>query len=124
MGERRRTARQKSFLRGRVEFDNGRSSFDCLIRDMSELGARIIFSDVVNLPNLFSFHVPQKGQSMRGQVIWRHGDEIGVAFPDANDIAPASTKPDHLTERVTALESEVGALRRLLKDLSERIANS
>ena len=40
MKERRSSARQKSFLQGRIYFNNRRSSVDCLIRDYSETGAR------------------------------------------------------------------------------------
>jgi hypothetical protein len=46
MEERRRSIRQKCFMRGRVDFDGGRKSVDCLIRDISYYeGARIIFYD-------------------------------------------------------------------------------
>ena len=44
--ERRRIPRQKSFLRGMIYFNNRRSVADCLIRDISPYGARLIFSDV------------------------------------------------------------------------------
>ncbi len=42
--ERRRARRLKSFLRGFVYFDKRRGASACLIRDMNEEGARIIFS--------------------------------------------------------------------------------
>ena len=42
--ERRRVARQKSFLRGSVHFNNRRTVVDCLIRDISPNGARLTFS--------------------------------------------------------------------------------
>jgi hypothetical protein len=44
MAERRRSVRKKSFLRGCVYFNKRRSAIDCLIRDISDQGARIIFS--------------------------------------------------------------------------------
>ena len=55
MAERRRSLRKKSFLRGCVYFNKRRSAIDCLIRDISDQGARIIFSGTTNFPTLSSF---------------------------------------------------------------------
>ena len=50
MNERRTARRMKSFLRGFVYFDKKRGACSCLIRDMNEEGARIIFSEAITLP--------------------------------------------------------------------------
>jgi hypothetical protein len=71
MDERRQILRQKSFLKGRINFDNGRFSLDCMIRDLSNLGARIIFADTVNVPDVVDLHVPQKNRTARAVVTWR-----------------------------------------------------
>src|SRR5215510_12904234 len=83
--ERRRIARQKSFLRGMIYFNNRRSVSDCLIRDISPYGARLIFSDAVTTPDLLDLYIPQKEQTLRSQVVWRVGHEVGVAFPQATN---------------------------------------
>jgi len=83
MGERRRSTRQKSFLRGCVYFNNGRSSADCLVRDISHEGARIIFSDHVSIPDVVQLHIPDKRQTKRALVKWRRGNELGLAFSQA-----------------------------------------
>ena len=41
MAERRNSTRQKAFLRGCVYFNKRRGAVDCLIRDISDIGARI-----------------------------------------------------------------------------------
>ena len=51
MAERRRSVRQKSFLKGRVYFNKGRESADCLVRDLTNQGARIIFSELDQYPS-------------------------------------------------------------------------
>ena len=79
--ERRGTARQKSFLRGKIYFNNRRNVVDCLIRDFSPTGARLIFSEPVTMPDVMDIYVPQKDQTLRAHVAWRHGDEVGVSFP-------------------------------------------
>jgi hypothetical protein len=58
MVERRRSVRQKSFLAGCIYFNDRRRSAECLIREISDQGARIVFSRAVNIPDLSSstFH--------------------------------------------------------------------
>src|SRR3954465_5789330 len=86
--ERRRMARQKSFLRGMIYFNNRRNAVDCLVRDISPYGARLIFSDAVTTPDVLELYIPQKEQTLRVQVIWRHGQEAGVAFAQAAQMEP------------------------------------
>jgi len=120
MAERRRNQRQKSFLRGCVYFDKRARSLDCLIRDFSEHGARIIFSENVSVPDQVELHIPQKQKTLRARVQWRHGDEIGLAFPDA--VRAADGDDRELALRVAQLESEIVALRKLVKKLRAEIA--
>jgi hypothetical protein len=124
--ERRRTARQKSFLRGMIHFNNRRSAVDCLIRDISPYGARLIFSDAVTTPDVLELYIPQKEQTLRVQVIWRHGQEVGVAFAQAATVEPAaeqqpgdlgSSPGQGLAERVARLEIEILGLKRILKKM-------
>ncbi len=119
MAERRRGQRQKSFLRGSVYFDKRARSLDCLIRDFSEHGARIIFSQNVSVPEAVELHIPQKQKTLRARVQWRHGDEIGLAFPDA---VRAADGGDALGLRVAQLESEIAALKKLVKKLRAEVA--
>jgi hypothetical protein len=115
--ERRRIARQKSFLRGMIYFNNRRNVVDCLIRDISPCGARLIFSDAVTTPDALDLYIPQKEQTLRSQVIWRVGQEVGVAFPQATHAGPGAAAAD-LADRVTKLEAEVAAFKRALKKLT------
>jgi len=122
--ERRRTARQKSFLRGMIYFNNRRNAVDCLIRDISPYGARLIFSDSVTTPDVLELYIPQKEQTLRVHVIWRHGQEVGVAFAQAAHVDPAAEPGDPgsspgqaLAERVARLEMEIAGLKRILKKM-------
>jgi hypothetical protein len=114
MSERRQKRRLKSFLRGFVYFDKRRGAMSCLIRDLNEEGARIIFSEGITIPDVVSLHVPQKEQTLKARVSWRRGDEIGLAFS-----AEAGEAPDtnELLDRVAQLEGEIAKLRRMLKRL-------
>jgi hypothetical protein len=115
MGERRQAGRRKSFLRGLVYFDNKHGALSCLVRDLSEKGARIIFSENVTVPETFDLHILQKNQTLRARVSWRRGDEIGLDFPAK--VAAAKPRAAALVKRVTELEGEVASLRKVLKEM-------
>jgi hypothetical protein len=110
-GQRRRTARQKSFLRGCIYFNNRRSSVECLIRDISHLGARILISGSVNIPDVVDLYIPQKEQTLQARVEWRQEDEIGLSFVRASSAAGERSPPQELTQRMAQLESEIASLR-------------
>jgi PilZ domain len=116
MPERRRGTRQKSFLHGFVYVDKRRGALNCLVRDLSEVGARIVFSSAVMLPPSFDLHIPQRERTFRAKVQWRRGDEIGLAFSSA-EAGGATAKEAALMERVAELEAEIAALRRTLKQV-------
>lgn len=117
MSERRKSSRQKSFLRGVVYFNMRRSVADCLIRDISEDGARLIFSDTISLPDIVELYIPQKEQTLRALVQWRHGRELGVTFDDPALALDPAAEPGDLAARVAKLEIEIASLRRMLKRL-------
>jgi PilZ domain len=121
MSERRQSQRQKSLLRGCIYFNNRRSAFDCLIRDISATGARLIFSETINVPDVVELYVSQKDETLRARVQWRRGGEVGVAFGTA---AHAPRPPgDVLAERVEKLEAEVAARKKMLKRLKADVAS-
>ncbi len=117
MAERRGSRRTKSFLRGFVYVSRKRGALACLIRDLSEKGARIIFSDTVTLPDVVELYIPQREQTLRARVHWRKNDEIGLAFTEAERAADALPNAAEIVQRVAMLEAEIASLRALLKRL-------
>src|SRR5581483_5523549 len=126
MAERRKTTRQKSFLRGCIYFNNRRSAVDCLIRDISENGARLLFSDAISIPDVIELYIPQKEQTLRAIVQRRHGEEVGVAFIDHPSATAKSASGDDadLADRVLKLETEIASLKRMLKRLKTDVPGS
>jgi hypothetical protein len=122
MSERRRSARKRSFLRGCIYFNKRRSVADCLIRDISDEGARIIFSDTINIPDIVELYIPQKEQTRRAHVQWRHGGELGITFGEPADAQGQPAEPGDLAARVAQLEIEVAAMRRMLRRLKAEVA--
>ncbi|MBE7202427.1 MAG: PilZ domain-containing protein [Parafilimonas terrae] len=127
MSEHRREARQRVFLKGRIVFNNGASSFDCLVRDLSATGARLMMSDATTLPEVFDLYIPQKDRTYRATLRWRREDGIGVIFEEqARTVAapadPAATDASvsMLLKRIGELETENAALRRLLASMAQK----
>lgn len=112
MAERRQSGRHRSFLRGLVSFDSKHGALDCIIRDLSDDGARIVFSESVALPESLELRIPQKQQTLRARVSWRHGDEVGLDFGAAK---AGEQDAAALARRVVELEAEIAALRKALK---------
>jgi len=123
MGERRGSRRSKSFLRGFVYVSRKRGALACLVRDLSEKGARIIFSDTVTLPDMVELYIPQREQTLRARVQWRRNDEIGLAFTAVECAAEASPTAAEVVQRLAMLEAEIVSLRTLLKRLKAEKAD-
>ena len=83
MDERRTSHRKKSFLRGTVYYNNRQSSVDCVVRDLSDHGARLEFGALTSLPDTVELHVPARGQTRRAEIRWRTDQEVGVCFDEA-----------------------------------------
>jgi PilZ domain-containing protein len=123
MSERRNATRQKSFLRGCIQFNNRRTVIDCLVRDISAAGARLIFSGSVSVPDVVELYIPQREQTLRARVQWRRGDELGVAFAKgARAPAPSQSSTGELADRVEKLEAEIAALKKMFKRLKTEVA--
>jgi hypothetical protein len=120
MDERRIGTRHKSFLQGRIYYNNRRASIDCLVRDISPAGARLKFSGPVTMPELVELYIPNKDEFYRAQVQWNRGEEIGVHFirEEAESAPAVGVLPEaNLAERMQKLEAEVAALKRLVREL-------
>src|SRR5262249_31681153 len=115
MSERRRVSRQKSFLSGCVYFSSRRTPIDCLVRDVSATGARLIFPGPVNLPDQIYLYIPKKDETFSALVHWHRGDEVGIAF--GSKAARSRSADAQLVERVEKLEAEIAALKQMLKQL-------
>jgi hypothetical protein len=125
MEERRHAPRHRTFLQGRVFYNNRRQSADCIIRELTDDGARLSFTDPVALPHAFELHIPNRDQTLRVETAWNHGTDVGVSFArqdshGAATLAPAVNAAPHeqtLLERIEKLEKELGALRRRISEI-------
>lgn len=80
MQERRRHYRNKTYLGGQVGYHRKRGEIECLVRNVSPNGARLVFSAPTLTPAEFDLTIPHKGQQERVMVVWRKQSEVGVQF--------------------------------------------
>lgn len=126
MEDRRHTPRHRTFLQGRAYYNNRRQSADCIIRELTDEGARLSFTDPAPLPHAFELHIPNRDQILRVETVWNHGTDVGVTFGKHDaahtevSLAPSlhvGTGEQSLQERVEKLEKELAALRRRISEI-------
>ena len=91
MIERRKSVRNKTYLGGTIAFNSHRSTMDCLIRNMSPGGAKIVFTHTPTIPDRFDLEIACKDLGYDARIVWRLADEAGVILKPATreiDAAP------------------------------------
>jgi len=121
MAESRRNDRGRSLLRAQIVFNNGNSTVECTVKNISSIGAKLVVSDVLSVPNAFELRVPQRGRNYPARLVWRDREGMGVAFEPSEE----STKPGQdATEsetRLRDLEAQNAELRARIRVLSKRL---
>jgi len=113
--------RQRTFLKGTLYYDNRRASIECLVRDISDSGARLTFEHPVIVPDNVELFIPQKQQTLRARVQRRGPNEIGIAFEVERSDEPRRASDVELQKRVETLEVEIAALKRLVSKLKAKV---
>ena len=114
MQDRRQTTRDKVLYGGVAKSGETGASNDCLVRNISEKGANIEFSNVVKFPKeQMSLTVARKGRSFLAKVIWWRDNFVGVAFSDEPPAPPESD----LDERLRKSEAKKRQLQRRINEL-------
>ena len=115
MQERRSSVRSRSFLGGRIVFNNGSSNLDCLVKNVSAMGACIRLSEAVTVPTEFDLQIVKQGRSFRACLKWRRAEEFGVQLLPCEEEGRTSIETNL---RVKKLEAEKEALRARVAQLS------
>ena len=61
-------SRQRTFLKGTLYYDNRRASIECVVRDVSDSGARLTFDHPATIPDSVELFIPSKQQTLRARV--------------------------------------------------------
>jgi ribosomal protein S1 len=83
--EKRRSLRRRVLKRAKALLNDNKTVLDCVIRDLSDEGARLQIEHASTLPRLFRLANISDGEVRDVRVVWRKDAMAGVAFMTAED---------------------------------------
>jgi hypothetical protein len=115
MLERRETARDKVIYSGVANVSEGGQPQNCVVRNISEGGARLEFERNFRFPREpMRLTVARKGHSFLARIIWWRDNFVGVAFRSESRFElPGSD----LAQRLRRSERKKRALQRRIREL-------
>lgn len=86
---RRRAVRHPTFVKAHICYGpKGSVSIPCTIRNISTGGALIEATEISLLPLAFRLFDPSQDRAYDSNVVWRRGNQVGVAFAQTIDLKP------------------------------------
>lgn len=80
MSEDHRSAQRHRTLKGgKIVFNDGFSTFDCTIRNLSATGAKLSIASLIGIPRQFVLALDD-GRRFDCEIAWQRDDEIGIKF--------------------------------------------
>ena len=114
MRDRRESVRDKVMYGGVAEIGEHGATRECIVRNISDHGATIEFSNVVPLPReQLSLRIARKGRSFLARVVWWRDNFVGVAFRAESPAEPVS----NIEERLRQSEIKKRQLQRRINEL-------
>jgi len=116
MRDRRSEQRWPAYLGGMIVFDGNVSSVECLIRNTSTCGARLMVDSTILLPSEFLLQIPRRQSEQRVRMRWRQLDRVGIEAVSQEASAPIDLA---LMRQIKQLESHNRELERRIADLGD-----
>src|ERR1700739_3088036 len=106
--DRRKQQRSPAYMGGQITTDRRLIAIDCVVRNMSDAGAKLVVPSATLLPDEFELHVAKNGGVSRMRTRWRRERELGVEVMPLAHTAPV---PLSLARRIKRLEAENASLK-------------
>ena len=116
---RRDKPRLRSLIAATILYNNGQSTLDCVIRNLSEDGAKLAVPAEIALPDRFELAIPQRNKLYRAAMVWRRADEVGISLEDPCTAPDEPASDAVLRRRVRALEAEIAQLKSRIVQLTQ-----
>jgi len=75
-----RRDRRRALKKGTISNHDSTISYDCVVSNISETGAKVKFTDPILLPSRIWLHVELGGFKVECKKVWHRGLEMGVKF--------------------------------------------
>ena len=99
--------RGRTFLAGKVIFNFGQSTIDCVVRQLADDAATIELVSAVGVPERFQLSIAGEAEPLPCKLVWQSEKQVGVSF-DAHKSAGAAIG----AEEASAERGETHALRK------------
>lgn len=90
--DKRINPRRRALKAGVVSLNNGNITLPCVVRDISETGAKLKVDTGRHPPDQFELQIELDGLVATCTVVWREGQELGVEFVGAPQIGTPTRK--------------------------------
>jgi hypothetical protein len=77
-----RAPRLRTILGGRISFNEGFSTIDCIVRNLSDTGAKLAIPSTLGVPEHFDLIILQTNVTRKCRLRWQRGGEMGVSFEE------------------------------------------
>ena len=81
MEERRKAARNRSLLQGKILINDRRSVIDCVVHNLSQHGACLRVASLIGIPPAFELQIGDETATRQCVAIWHSDARIGVEGP-------------------------------------------
>lgn len=76
----RQYRRSRTLLGGRIVFNDRQSTFDCMVRNISDGGAKLRVTSLLGIPRAFELQIKDYNEKFVCETVWRDHNELGVSF--------------------------------------------
>jgi PilZ domain len=81
--ENRTNKRRRCYLGARAIFNNREATMSCVVRNISEFGARLEFGACPALPESFELLLDSEAGYASARIVWQNLNHVGIAFDQA-----------------------------------------
>ena len=75
-----RAPRLRAILGARISFNEGFSTIDCVVRNLSDTGAKLALPSTLPVPDRSDLTILKTNVTSKCRLRWRREDEMGVSF--------------------------------------------
>ena len=117
--ERRNQNRAPAYWAGRINYNRNLSSLECVVRNTSPTGAKLLLPELTFVPGEFHLFIPKQRTEFLAKVVWRQRDALGVRFEHgkATYTERQCRQPERLRQqprlRIAEPSTQMALIRRL-----------
>jgi hypothetical protein len=80
--DKRRALRHRTLKGALIAFKDGAFTFDCVVRNLSAVGANLSVATTDGIPKHFELHFDDRSPGQICEVVWRSENRMGVLFEE------------------------------------------